>query len=262
MRTNRIDRTSLQTDVGRRASSARRAIGEQVLRLRSDAGISQSRLGRAAGVDQGYVSRLEAGLVEPSIAVMVAIGDVLGADLSIRLYPTTGPRIPDDSQAAMAQTLISAAHPRWKRLVEVAVRRPARGSIDIVFADPETGEIVATEIQSDLRRLEQQVRWAADKAGSLPSSDVWPFISGGFNPGLHSPGIQRLLVLRSTVRTRSLARRFEAVLQAAYPARTAEVVEAIVGDTPWPGHGIAWCRVERGVATLLTGPPRGVELGR
>jgi transcriptional regulator with XRE-family HTH domain len=262
MATNRIDRTSLRTDVGRRASSARRSIGEQVLRLRSDAGISQSRLGRAAGIDQGYVSRLEAGLVEPSIAVLVAIGDVLGADLSIRLYPTTGPRLHDDSQAAMAQTLISAAHPRWQRLVEVAVRRPARGSIDIVFADPKTGELVATEIQSDLRRLEQHVRWDPDKAESLPSSDVRPFIIGEGDPGSPSPGIQRLLVLRSTVRTRALARRFEAVLQAAYPARTADVVEAIVGDAPWPGHGIAWCRIEHGVAELLTVPPRGVKLGR
>jgi len=155
--TSRIDRTSLRTDVGRRAAVARRAIGEQVLRLRSDAGISQSRLGRAAGVDQGYVSRLEAGLVEPSIAVLVAVGDVLGADLSTRLYPTTGPRIHDDSQAAMVQTVISAAHPRWKRLVEVPVRRPARGSIDVVIADPDAGEIVAIEVQSDLHRLEQQV---------------------------------------------------------------------------------------------------------
>jgi transcriptional regulator with XRE-family HTH domain len=233
-------------------------VAAEIRRLRLDAGISQSRLAAAAGLDQGHLSRIEASRVEPSIAVLVALSDALGADLAIRLYPTTGPRIHDDLQGAMIEATLPEIHLRWKRLLEVSVTRPARGSIDLVLADPLEGVVVATEFQSDLRRLEQQVRWAADKAASLQSSEAWPLICGAGQAST----IARCLVLRSTSRTRELARRFEAVLRAGYPAPAAAVVAAITGTEPWPGDGIVWCRVERGVAELLAGPPRGVELGR
>jgi transcriptional regulator with XRE-family HTH domain len=237
----------------------RKAVGEDIRRLRLDSGVSQVRLARAAQVDQGHLSRIEAGAVEASVPVLVAIGEVLGADLSIRLFPTTGPRIHDGVQAAMGEAVIRAANGRWKRLVEVAVRRPARGAIDLVLADRAAGEIVAGELQSDLRRLEQQIRWAAEKADSLPSSDGWPLLSTSMDA---APRIHRLLVLRSTARTRELARQFESVLRAAYPARSAEAFAALCGDAPWPDHALLWCRVERGHAELLPRPPRGVRLGR
>jgi transcriptional regulator with XRE-family HTH domain len=255
-----ICRRSLTTRVGRRASVIRRGIGEEIRRLRSDAGISQRGLADAASVDQGVLSRVEAGTVEASLATLVALGGVLGADLSVRFYPTTGPTIRDRHQAAMLAAILSAASPRWKRLVEVPVSRPARGSIDLVLADPASPTIVATEIESDLRRLEQQIRWARDKAASLPSSDAWSFLVGGRRQV--TPDVERLLVLRSTSRTRQLARQFEEVFRAAYPARTVEVVASIMGESPWPGHGIVWCRVEAGHAEILSGPPRGVSLGR
>jgi hypothetical protein len=48
----------------------------------------------------------------------------------------------------------------------MAVHRPIRGVIDLVLerADP---PIVACEAHSDLRRLEQQVRWARAKSDAL-----------------------------------------------------------------------------------------------
>jgi transcriptional regulator with XRE-family HTH domain len=238
--------------------AVRRGVAVEIRRLRHDAGISQASLAAAAGLNQGHLSRIEASVVEPSIAVLVALGDALGADLAIRLYPTTGPRVHEDLQAAMLQATLPVSHPRWKRLVEVGVTRPARGSIDLVLADPLEGVVVATEFQSDLRRLEQQVRWAADKAASLPSSEAWRLLCGA-GP---APRIARCLVLRSTARTRELARRFEDLLRAVYPAPAVDVIAAITGTAPWPGDGIVWCRVERGVAELLAGPPRGVGLGR
>ena len=238
--------------------AVRRSVAAEIRRLRTDAGISQSVLAAAAGLDQGHLSRIESSVVEPSIAVLVALGDALGADLAVRLYPTTGPRIHDDLQAAMLEATLPVIHSRWKRLVEVRVTRPARGSIDLVLADPLKGVVVATEFQSDLRRLEQQVRWAADKAASLHSSGASPLICGT-DP---APRISQCLVLRSTARTRELARRFEEILRATYPASAREVLAAMTGTAPWPGDGIVWCRVERGVAELLAGPPRGVTLGR
>ena len=53
--------------------------------------------------------------------------------------------------------------------------------------------------------------------------------------------VSRLLVLRSTVTTREIARRYGATLEAAYPARTRDVFLALTTPTaPWPGSGIVW----------------------
>ncbi len=255
-----MNRTSLRTGVGRTANELRRRIGGEIRRLRLDAGISQARLAAAAQIDHGHLSRIEAGSREPSIAVLIAIGEVLGADVQLRLFPTTGPRIHDHIQAPMIDGLFVELHERWKRLAEVAVRRPARGFIDAVLYAANEHVVVATEAQSDIRRLEQQLRWAQDKADSLPSSTVWPTLAPGDAP---PPRISQLLLLRSTQATRELARTFEATLASAYPARSADVHRALTTATgPWPGAGILWVVVEGGPARLLDRPPRGVRLGR
>lgn len=100
----------------------------------------------------------------------------------------------------IVEEMIRTVAQAWRRSVEVPVTRPARGFIDVVFDEPTQSIIVATEVQSRLDRLEQQVRWAQDKAQSLPSADLWRFLAG-------APTITRLLVLRSTVANRDLARR-------------------------------------------------------
>ena len=52
-------------------------------------------------------------------------------------------------------------------------------------------------MQSELRRLEQMVRWQAEKAESLPSWEGWPHL--GEEPAI----VSRLLIVR---RTRTTAR--------------------------------------------------------
>jgi transcriptional regulator with XRE-family HTH domain len=218
--------------------------------------MSITALSRESGVSQAHVSQVLAGAREPSIAVLTALTVALGGDLSIRVYPGTGPRLRDGIQARIVEELIRTVAPAWRRSVEVPVTRPARGFIDLVFDEPAQSVIVATEVQSRLDRLEQQVRWAQDKAQSLPSADLWRFLSG-------APTISRLLVLHSTVPTRELARRFQATLQVAYPSRSADVHRAlIVGDVPWPGAGILWADVRGDAVRILDRPPRGVDLGR
>ena len=147
---------------------------------------------------------------------------------------------------------------RWTPSPEVPVLRPARGVIDLVLHEQAARLLVATELQSALRRLEQQIRWHREKELSLPSSDLWRRAARD-----GEPATSRLLVVRSTVETRRLAREFEETLRAAYPARAADVVAALTSAAaPWPGPGIAWMRVEGGRAELLDGAPRGVRLGR
>jgi transcriptional regulator with XRE-family HTH domain len=249
--------TTVQRVARRRAGEIRRSLGDSLRRMREDAGLSQSSVGSAAGIDRSYLRLIEAGERSASDEVLAAVAAVLGADLSVRLFPNTGPMLHDHLQAPMEEGLLLDLHARWVPSPEVVVTRPARGVIDVVLGEPEVPLLVASELNSQLRRLEQQVRWHREKELSLPSSELWRF--GGVDG---QPTTSRLLVLRSTTAMRELASAFEATLHAAYPARTADVVASLTGSSPWPGAGIAWMWVEGRKATLMDGPPRGVRLGR
>ena len=208
----------------------------------------------AAGIDFGFLAQVERGVREPSISALAAIAEALGADLSVRLYPNTGPLVRDNIQARIVEELLRIAHTRWRRYTEVPVYRPARGRVDTVLHDPVASVIVASEVHSQLKRLEQQLGWARMKAESLPSADFWRFTDG--------PTVGQLLVIRSTRATRELARRFEATLASAYPASVAEVFAALTGAGTWPGDGLLWTDVNGDAVRILDRPPRGVGLGR
>jgi hypothetical protein len=68
------------------------------------------------------------------------------------------------------------------------VHRPVRGVIDLVLEDRDGPDTVAPELQSELRRVEQQVRWANQKADALAGL-----------LGQQSRRVTRLLVLRNSV---------------------------------------------------------------
>jgi transcriptional regulator with XRE-family HTH domain len=173
-----LDRRDLRTRTGRTASELRRALGAELRRTRLDAGLSLRALARAAEITPSHLSEIERGIAEPSLAVLASLARVLGADVSIRLFPGTGPRIRDRLQAPMVEALLREAHPSWKRLVEVPVWRPVRGVIDAVVS--RSGDaVVAIEVHSELRRLEQQIRWAGEKADALPSAEAWSMLLAG-----------------------------------------------------------------------------------
>ncbi len=183
--------------------------------------------------------------------MLLGVAAALGADLSIRLFPNTGQRIRDHLQVAMSEALIGAHHPRWRVAPEVPVYRPVRGVIDLVLGDTRGPDVLAVEIHSQLRRVEQQLRWAAQKADALASL-----------PEHQDRRVHRLLVLRNTAALREVTRAAAGTFGAAYPGRTAEAFAALVGQGPWPGHTIVWADVRLGVARILDRPPRGVPVGR
>lgn len=250
------NRKSSRTANGRLSRDMRIAIGAEIRRMRLDAGLSQRRLAALAEIDHGYLSLIERGLREPSLAVLVAIAAALGGAVNVRLHPGTGPRINDHIQARIVEELVRILHPRWIRMLEVPVYRPARGVIDLVAHDRAADLVVATEVQSQLRRLEQQLRWSNEKADALPSADFWRFAGSG-------PRIGRLLVLRSTRVNHEIVARFSATIVASYPARTANAYAALTtGDAPWPGDSLLWARVEGDRARIMEQPPRSVPIGR
>ena len=221
----------------RQANRLHRSLSDDLRRLREDAGATRSQLAEAAGMDLAYLCRIEDGRERPSIDMYAKLAVALGSDLSSRIYPNTGPAIRDRHQARILEALISQLHPRWKAYPEVAVRRPSRGWIDVVLHTVREGDLIATEIQSDLRRLEQLLRWFVEKVDSMPSWDGWPHLGTVGTPS-------RLLVVRSTRATRLIGREFGRQLAAAYPAHPADAMAALTGSAPWPGAALVWAEIE------------------
>lgn len=231
----------------------RRQLTADIRSGRRDAGLSLRRLASASGVSVSTLRALERDEVEPSLQVVARLATALGMSLGVRLFPGGGPLIRDHLQAAMIEGLLSILHARWRPRLEVPVYRPVRGLIDIVLeADQEP--FVATEAYSELRRLEQQVRWSRVKADALEA---------GLDPALASArSIGRMLLLRSSQRTRKAVDGYAHIMAAAYPARARDAFASLSGEARWPGDAIVWCRVESGVGTVLQHPPRGITVGR
>jgi transcriptional regulator with XRE-family HTH domain len=216
-------------------------LGEDLRRLREDAGVSRAALARAAGIDASYLAKVENGTASPSIATTARLGLALGADPSFRLYPTTGSPIRDRHQAPIASSLVEVLHPRWRPYAEVNVQRPARGWIDLGLLDTAQPCFVATEIQSEMRRIEQLLRWARAKADSLPSWDGWTHLGSGI-------ATSQLLVIRETRANRSVAAASAPLLRIAYPANPHAALESLARGLPWSGSAILWAVRDRGNA--------------
>lgn len=242
-------RTRVQRAGSRRARELRQRLAHDITAAREDAGLSQRRLARAAGIASSTLNELERGTHDPSTEVLARVGEALGMDLSVRLYPGTGPLLRDHAQAAMNEALLRVLHGRWLPSLEVWVTRPVRGVIDLVLEPAGSLEpLVAVEAQSDLRRLEQQVRWAHAKSEALA--------------GARERTVSSLLLLRSTRRTRALVTEHAATVAAAYPATAAAAFAALTSPEPWPGAALLWCDVEHGRARVRATPPRNITIGR
>src|SRR5690349_15397371 len=234
----------------------RHTVGEEIRRLRLDAGITYTELSDATSLDRSHLRRIEAGEATASVEALVAIGVALGADLSFRYFPGSGPRLVDRFQAPMVEDFLRHLSPRWSARLEVPVETPRRGVVDAGLLDAGARLVVATEFQSEFRRLDQEVRWNTEKGEGLATKMSQ---EDGDRPWIGS----RLLVVRSTVSTRAVAKQYEATLRAAYPARTRDVLDALTTATAaWPGPGLVWMIVEAGKARMLDGPARGVRVGR
>src|SRR5688572_18561107 len=149
-------------------------IGEEILRLRLDAGVSLRELGAVTGLDPSHLARIEKGKTRASLGALTAISVALGADLSLRFYAGAGPRIRDRFQAPMIEAMLRNLHSRWMARLEVPIPRPARGIVDLVLTDQLSPSAVIGEAQSELRQLEQQLRWFAEKADAIGSTGSRP----------------------------------------------------------------------------------------
>lgn len=251
-----MGRTTLQQVIADRQRAGRRALADELQRCRLERGLSIRAVCAGAGIDPAHLSRIEAGERTPSQDALVALAAAMGCRVSTRIYPTDGPRVRDHVQVRLIEALLRILHPRWIARLEVAVYRPVRGVIDVVLQDRETHDVVAGEGHSLLVSVEHQLRWAGEKADSLPSARGWPFADT-----LESPRIGRLLILRSSQAMRELVRTLPETFQTAYPAHPAEAYAALVTpDVRWPGNAILWGIVDGVNTRIIDGTPRALRL--
>jgi transcriptional regulator with XRE-family HTH domain len=245
-------RTHLQLDADRHVARLRHALAEDLRRLREDAGATQTAIASLAGVHPSVISRIEARELGPTLETYARVAAALGADLTARVYPQSGPAIHDRHQVRMSELVLASLHPRWRVSPEVAVRRPVRGWIDLVLRDPVADVVIATELESGLRRIEQLVRWSREKADALTSSSSWESWRGAAG----DPRVSSLLVVRWTRANRDAASAARRTLREAYPADPRDALEALAGTAVWPGHALVWALIDRGNSRLSDGSPR------
>jgi transcriptional regulator with XRE-family HTH domain len=246
-------RTKLQRVGVARVRDIRLGLASDLLDMRADSGLSRRAVARYAGISASTLRHVEEGDQDPGIEVLARVAAILGCRLDVHLRPGAGPLVRDHLQLAMLQALLAIMHPRWKASLEVAVYRPVRGVIDLVLDEPGEGLAIAAEAHSDIRRAEQQLRWANGKADALSQTRA---IDGGTSE------VSRLLLLRAAEHTRSVVTMAPDVFAAAYPGRTSETFAALTGTHPWPGASLLWCSMVAGTARVLPAPPRGIAVGR
>ena len=250
-----MGQTTLERVIADRQRAHRRAIGEELRRVRLDAGLSIREVSRAAGVDPAHLSRVETGERSCGQDVLVAFATAMGHVASMRLFPTDGPRVRDHIQVRMIEALVRVLHPRWSPRLEVAVYRPSRGVVDAVLVDRETTDIVAGEAHSVLHTVEQQLRWAGLKADSLPSAGGWPW-----SDTLGGPRTGRLLLLRSSRAMHDLVGSLPGTFRSAYPADAREAYEALTSPAVrWPGAAILWVTIDGEDSRVIDGVPRALR---
>ncbi len=241
-----VDQRTIRRASAIAARRSRASFRDDVDHLRLDAGWSVAELARASGVDPGYLHRILNDDERPSVETCAGLAVALGADLAMRAYPNTGPAIRDRHQAPTLELLLRERHPRWRPYTEVAVRRPSRGWIDVVLHEPRERLAVASELQSELRRLEQLIRWQGAKADALPSWQGWDRLG-------EAPTVSRLLLVRRTRATRAVAAEYAAQLRVAYPAHPDDALASLKGTSPWPGAALVWVALDARGARFVPG---------
>jgi transcriptional regulator with XRE-family HTH domain len=242
--------TDKQLAAARRgAERARQRLREDIERLCADAGLTLTALARAAGIAPQFLHRIMAGEADPSLDTYAKLAVPLGADLSVRLYTNTGPTIRDRHQARIFEALLRTLNGGWRPHAEVSVWKPVHGAIDAVLHDRRAELLVATEIESDMRRIEQTIRWSKEKTDALPSWTGWPGVIG---QGGSPPRVSQLLIVRRTRANRAVASEFGRQLASAYPAHPEDALAALCGEKPWPGSALVWARIDKDRVRFLS----------
>jgi transcriptional regulator with XRE-family HTH domain len=226
-------------------------LGSAFRAIRIELRLRQSDVARRARVSQQLISRIEcgqlAGLAIPSIE---AAARALGADLTVELR-WRGPSLPRllDRRHAALQDAIAGQLIRagWQVRVEESFNRYGeRGSVDVLAWHPTRLVLLIVEVKTEIADLQETIRVLDMKARVVPT-----VVRGAH--GWRPRSVAVVLALPDTTMNRSAVDRHEALMAAAFPARTRQVsrwLAAPAGDL----RGLAFVRYTH---TASTGPVGG-----
>lgn len=162
-----------------------RSLGEELHEARLERGLSQLCVGRAAGVTQARVSRIERGDLEAvSLCDLARLLAVVGLDLSARAFPGGQP-VRDAAQRALLDRLRARVAPklRWRFETPIPLSGDRR-AWDATIADAEGG-CIAVEAETRLGDVQALQRRLALKQRDDPSVSCLALLDGGTRSNRH-----------------------------------------------------------------------------
>ena len=140
----------------RRADRACRSLGDEFREARIAAGWSQQRVALAAGISRPRYTRIEGGKVPNlSIADASRIAGVLGLELSIRVFPGSGP-LRDGAHSARLARLLGHLRPPLQYRTEVPLPL-VRDRVELRAWDAEiVGGGIRTTLELEMRLRDGQ----------------------------------------------------------------------------------------------------------
>jgi transcriptional regulator with XRE-family HTH domain len=208
-----------QVDVGTaRGLELIRRAGQENRQARMDRGLSLGSVGRAVGLSESQVSRIERGLVEHvSVYDLARLHAVVGLDLSLKSYPSGQP-IRDVAHVELLDDLRRQLHRSLSWAVEVPLPIPGdRRSWDALISAQSwrygvEGETAPRDSQSAARRIQLKQR-------------------DGQVDGV-------LLVVRRTVQTRRFLAEAGAYLRDLFPVEGVRALELLRAGVDPGGNAI------------------------
>jgi transcriptional regulator with XRE-family HTH domain len=190
--------------------------------------IRQADLASAVGVSRSHIAEVETGKVNPSLDLVMRIGDALGLDLELvaRSTVVVEPRVSDSVHARCSGYVDRRFRGSgWvtRREVEVVHAR-SHGWIDLLAFHPVTRVLVIVEVKTridDIGAIERRLAWYERSARELAARFDW-----------RPSRISTWLLVLASDEVESAALMQRDVMRAAFPDRAIEMRHVVGGDLP------------------------------
>ena len=199
--------------------------------------LRQQQIANRVGVSRSYIAKVELGLIDPPLGMVVRIAEALGLDVSLDIRQPIfhgGPHLRDAVHArcsAYVDRRLRALGWATAREVEVVHGR-SHGWIDLLAFDARTQTLLIIEIKTrldDLGALERQLGWYERMAWQ-------PAVNLGWRP---ARVVSCVLALASDEVER-VVRSHRDLLALAFPMRAAQISDLVGGrQEEHAGRGLA-----------------------
>jgi transcriptional regulator with XRE-family HTH domain len=190
--------------------------------------ITQGELAEAAGVSRSLIAGIETARVNPTLDIVMRVGDALGLDLQL---VGQQPNVIDPRRSSFVHGRCSAYTGRrlgghgWsiRREVEVIHGR-SHGWIDILAFHPGSGTLVIVEIKTrldDLGTIERQLGWYERAAREVA-------VRAGWRPVI----VVSWLLLLDSEEVEVAIRRERELIRAGFPQRAGQMRAVLDGERP------------------------------